>query len=143
MATRRRREPGPKAEPLRVEKGDGAATVWVPIRHAADLANVSVDTIRRRIKMEQIPWRRDLRGRYMVTLPAGSVLSTRPALSHEATASLLFRLRNCAALLTEIRAQRDQLQRQLEVQQRLLEAHAEAEADLRRLLAAERSAPSS
>jgi hypothetical protein len=117
------------------ELGDGQ---WVSISQAAALVQVSVDTIRRRIRTEQITWKRDGRGHYMVEVPTAlAPPSRRPR--DEATAGLLVRLRNCAALLSEIRTQRDQLLEQVEAQQRLLEAHARAEADLRQLLLASRS----
>jgi hypothetical protein len=129
-------------DPVGNGEGGAAAGEWVSIRHAAAFANVSVDTIRRRIKMEQIPWRRDPRGRYMVTIPSGWSPAAERAPGQEAAASLLLRLRNCAALLNEIRTQRDLLLRHVEVQQHLLEAHAQSEADLRRLLlVGERASP--
>jgi hypothetical protein len=121
-----------------VEVSDGQ---WVSIRHAASLGRVSVDTIRRRIRAEQIAWKRDIRGHYLVSLPSDLAWRSSRAQGAEATAGLLVRLRNCAALLTEVRAQRDQLLRQVDAQQRLLEAHAQAELDLRKLLLASRSTP--
>jgi hypothetical protein len=122
--------------PAEAEVGDRQ---WVSIRQAAALGRVSVDTIRRRIRAKQIAWKRDVRGHYLVSLPSDLAWRTPRAQGVEATAGLLVRLRNCAALLAEVRAQRDQLLRQLDAQQRLLEAHAQAEIDLRKLLLASRT----
>lgn len=93
------------------------------IPEAAARLGVSVDTVRRRVRSGRLPATRDARGRYVVELPDGSPAPPPPAHAGDVD-----------ALLAEVRRQREVLEAQLAAQERHLEAHMAAEADLRRLL---------
>jgi hypothetical protein len=105
---------------------------WMPIRHAADHLGVSIDTIRRRIKANRLNWRRDARGQYQVAVPVVRAPPSPRGTPIRAVDNAGLRI--CEAALEEVRVHRDALLRQVEAQQRLLEAHAKAEAEFLRLL---------
>ncbi|MGH7777726.1 MAG: helix-turn-helix domain-containing protein [Candidatus Dormibacterales bacterium] len=97
------------------------------IPEAAARLGVSVDTVRRRVRAGRLAASRDERGRYLVEIPeprrpGPPIGEPSPTPAEE--------------VLSELRRQRDQLSAQLADQQRHLEAHMAAEADLRRLLLA-------
>jgi len=109
------------------------------IAQTAASLGVSVDTIRRRIKLGMLEAHTDQTGRRMVLMQG---TATPPAVVHAEAERLHQELEHTRELLTEVRRQRDELAAQLDVQRqqllaatRALEREAEERAELRRLLA--------
>lgn len=92
----------------------------VPIREAADLLGVSLDTVRRRIRSKVYTARRDVRGWILVQLPddAGPAATPLPHV-HEAAPTAAAPLPYAAvpvadaALLAQVMQERDHLQEQV------------------------------
>ncbi|MGH2588925.1 MAG: hypothetical protein ACRDJE_28710 [Dehalococcoidia bacterium] len=108
------------------------------IAQAAASLGVSVDTIRRRIKLGMLDAHTDQTGRRMVLMQG---TATPPVVVHGETERLHQELEHTREVLEEVRRQRDELAAQLDAQRqqllaatRALERDAEERAELRRLL---------
>lgn len=111
----------------------------VTLEQAAIVLGVSVDTVRRRIRLGHLPAHRDGAGRRLVTVPAAPALpeDVERLRQHEREQVEALRRDNAhlTDLVAELRWQRQQLEAQNAALQEQIHTASEAQRDLHRLLA--------
>ncbi|HLZ71325.1 MAG TPA: hypothetical protein VKV26_15600 [Dehalococcoidia bacterium] len=111
----------------------------VTLEQAAIVLGVSVDTVRRRVRLGQLPAQRDATGRRLVTVPAAPALPEDVERLHQREREQVNALNRDNAHLTELVAELRRQRVQLEAQNAALQTHlhaaSEAQRDLHRLLA--------
>jgi excisionase family DNA binding protein len=111
----------------------------VTLEQAAVVLGVSVDTVRRRVRLGQLTAHRDPTGRSLVAVPAAPLLPTEiERLSQQDREQLLALRRDnvhLSALVEELRRQQARLEQHSATLREQLAAAIEAQRDLHRLLA--------
>ncbi|MHB8574046.1 MAG: hypothetical protein ACYDCQ_01820 [Dehalococcoidia bacterium] len=111
----------------------------VTLEQAAVVLGVSVDTVRRRVRLGQLTAHRDATGRSLVAVPAAPLLPTEiERLSQQDREQLLALRRDnvhLSALVEELRRQQARLEQHSATLREQLAAAIEAQRDLHRLLA--------
>lgn len=111
----------------------------VPLEQAAIVLGVSVDTVRRRIRLGRLQTYRDTAGRRLVTVPAAPALpedvERLRQQERERSEALQRENDHLVELVAELRRQRQHLEAHIAALQEQVHAAGEAQRDLHRLLA--------